>query len=187
MKTIFILAMTAALAACAGKVDEQAVDSGGITLPEWVTSPAIEDGIAATSCVKWSGDFDLDKKQAIANARQDLAQQIRIRVESMDETMKRNREGAGKADQGSVFTSVSRQTADQHLKGAVPQRVKPVKFDDAQRLCAQVAMKPEQTRELFDTLIRESKVQLSAKDEDLLFEEFKADQARQRMDEALSR
>lgn len=163
------------------------IDTGGISLPDWVLQPTIADGIAATSCVRWTGDFDLDRKASLASARQELAQQIQLRVQSMDETYLRKVEATAGDVRSNVFESVSRQLTDLALQGSVPERVQPVKFDDGQRLCTQVTMRPDATRALFQKLVAASGEQLTPQDEAVLFEEFKASQARARMDEALAR
>lgn len=182
IRMIITLMAAATLHGCASKVDD-----GGISLPDWVLNPTIEDGIAATSCVKWSGDLDLDKKASMASARQELAQQIQLRVQSMDELYQRKVEATAGAVRGNVFESVSRQVTDLELQGSVPEKVQPVKFDDEQRLCTQVTMRPDATRNLFNKLVAASGENLTPQDEAVLFEEFKASQARARMDEALTR
>ena len=182
IRLLATLITVVSLHGCASKIDD-----GGITLPDWVLNPTVENGIAATSCVKWSGDIDLDRKASLASARQELAQQIQLRVQSMDELYQRKVEATAGAVRGNVFESVSRQVTDMELKGSVPEKVQPVKFDDEQRLCTQVVMRPDATRELFSKLVAASGEAISAQDEALLFEEFKASQARARMDEALAR
>lgn len=183
------------LAGCASTPDEQAQENGDNTgdqaeshggLPEWVAMPGVKDGIAATSCVGWSGQFDVDRRQALANARQALAQQIQVRVESMDETYARRTTGGDEDVTSSVFESVSRQVTDQNLQGAIPQRVEPVTIADEKQLCAMIAMQPDKTRALFEQIVAASNAEVTARDKEVLYEEFKAEQARERLDEALA-
>lgn len=192
IRVIALCGSATLLAACAGTPDESASGDGQpsaeqhTSLPEWVSMPRVEDGIAASSCVSWSGYFDVDRRQALANARQELAQQIDIRVQGMDETYARRTRGGDEDVIGSVFETVSRQVTDQNLRGAIPQRIEAVTIGDEKQLCAMIAMQPDKTRELFEQIIDASGEEIAARDEEVLYEEFKADQARERMDEALA-
>jgi hypothetical protein len=168
------------LSACAGgDVKEQAPVSN---IPAWVLNPIIDDGLAATECVKWSGNMSIDKKQAVANARAGLVKQINIKVKAMDKTYARKTETQDKMVTSNVFESVSKQIAEQSLVGARPERVELVNIGDVQNLCAMVTLKPEKTQELLDSILAASEVTVSAQDKDILYEEFKSYKAHQELD-----
>lgn len=175
------LALAIALTGCASNGVDKAMN-----LPDWVANPTIEDGIASSTCVQSSGHFNIDRKQAIAEARQGLAQQIQTRVEAMDETYSNSTLTEDGTTAGGVFESVSRQVTNQNLSGAVPERVEMVNLGDTTQLCAMVAMRPDQTRALFDQLVEQSGAKLDAQDERVLFQQFKAEQARDRLDSQLN-
>jgi hypothetical protein len=177
------LALAVAVAGCASTSNTANPD---INPPDWVMNPTIEGGIAESTCVQSSGHFNIDRKQAIAEARQGLAQQIQSRVEAMDETYANRTTTEDGINAGGTFESVSRQVTEQNLSGAVPERVEMVKIGETTQLCAMVAMRPEQTRDLFNQLVAESGAELGAQDEKVLFQQFKAEQARKRLDSQLN-
>lgn len=168
------------LAACQPLSVERAA-----SVPDWVAAPQVKEGLAATSCVAYSGHFDIDKKQAIANARQELVQQISLRVKTLDETYARKTQAAGGAVAGGVFESVSRQVAEETLSGSVPEKVAVLTIAGKEQMCAMVTLQPERTRTLFAQLVSAAKVSLAAQDEAALYEEFKAFKAQERLDRAL--
>ncbi len=178
------LPVLAILAACNSQPE---APRGSFSLPAWIANPTIEDGIAASSCVRWSGHLDIDQRQVLAIARQQLAQQIDLRVKSMDETYARRTQAAGGDAVGGVFESVSRQVTEQNLHASIPERIETFSIAGEDNLCAMVTMRPEATRQLFEQLVQASGVSLGARDEAVLYEEFKAHQAQQRMDEELAR
>lgn len=178
------LVLAAAIAGCASNNPS---DTAAIALPSWISNPTIEDGIASSTCVRSSGHFNIDQKQAIAEARQGLAQQIQTRVRAMDETYQNNTLTEDGTTAGGVFESVSQQVTEQNLRGAVPERIEIIKIGDTLQTCAMVVMKPDQTKALFDKLVAQSGVTLSAQDERVLFQQFKAQQARDRLEAQFTR
>lgn len=177
------LAALIAVAGCASNTNDADLS---INPPEWVMNPSVEGGIAESTCVQSSGHFNIDRKQAIAEARQGLAQQIQSRVEAMDETYSNRTTTEDGTTAGGTFESVSRQVTEQNLSGAVPERVELVRIGDQTQLCAMVAMRPDQTRDLFNKLVAQSGAKLGAQDEQVLFQQFKAEQARKRLDSQLN-
>jgi len=178
------LAAAIALTGCASNSNTSDPD---INPPDWVLNPSIEDGIAEATCVQSSGHFNIDRKQAIAEARQGLAQQIQLRVESMDETYANRTTTEDGTTAGGTFESVSRQVTEQNLSGAIPERVEMVRMGETVQVCAMVAMRPDETRDLFNKLVAQSGVKLGAQDEKVLFQQFKAEQARKRLDSQLNK
>jgi len=151
-------------------------------IPTWVLIPVIENGIAATDCVVSSGNFSIDRKQAIANARVDLAQQIDTKVKAMDKTYARKTDTNSGPSVGGTFESVSKQLTDQSLNGARPIKVEHVEMEGKKHLCIMVALSPTFTEELFKNIIKRSGTNLNPNDEAVLREEFKAYKAQQEMD-----
>jgi len=154
------------------------------TIPSWVRMPIIDDGIAATDCVVDSGNFSIDRKQAVANARVDLAQQIDTNIKAMDKTFARRAETNQGISIGSTFESVSKQLTQRSLTGARPIKVENVVFNEKNHLCVMVALSPTFTEELFKNIIKTSGANIGPNDESVLREEFKAYKAQQEMDAA---
>lgn len=154
-------------------------------LPDWILNPHIEGGIGSAECVVYTHDMGLDKAEAVANARADLAKQIQVKVEAMDKTYKRKVRATGNTSSGGTFESVSRQVASQFLSGSRVIRMEQVMIDNKSNLCVLVALNPSLTKELFDALVDGSNQQVSPADRDMLYEEFRAAKAQEEMDKYL--
>ena len=172
-------------AGCSGTPEKEAESPDISGVPKWVTNPSYRDGIAATECIPKSSNFSLDRKEAVANARQSLAQQINLKVEAMDKTYQRRTRAEEKASTGSSFESVSRQVTQAELNGSRVVRTGYFDLGGQPSLCVMVAFGDSQMEEIFDGLIEASGREITAQDEELLYQEFKAQQAQQEMERAL--
>jgi|GEM_PF-1092347 len=155
-------------------------------IPEWVANPQVEQGIAATECVPASNNYSLDRKEAIANARQSLAQQIQTKVQAMDKTYQRQIEADDKTTTGSTFETVSKQLTEQTLKGSVPKKHAYEMLSEEKHMCVLLTMGGSQMKKFFDQLMKRSNANVSPQDEEILYQEFKAKQAQEEMKEELS-
>ncbi|HKJ70679.1 MAG TPA: LPP20 family lipoprotein [Gammaproteobacteria bacterium] len=184
---IAALAMGLLAAGCAstGGNKEEAKQPEIAGVPTWVTSPSYKDGLAATECVPASSSFSLDRKEAVANARQNLAQQLDLKVKAMDKTYQRRTRAEGEASTGSTFESVSRQVTQTQLNGSRVVKTGYVDLGGTKNLCVMVAFGDSQMKEIFDGLIEASDRKVSPQDEDILYQEFKAHKAQQEMDKEL--
>lgn len=154
--------------------------------PDWIMRPTVEGGIAATECVKDSGNLSLDRQIVVAKARAEIAKQIELRVAAMDKTYTRLAEEASEGVQGeaatsgssktlsTAFESVSKQVAEQTLGGLTPTRVEYVELNDARNLCAMVAVDRSQARQVYDTIVQASGRQLAPATSEALYREFTA-------------
>ncbi|MDY0132001.1 MAG: hypothetical protein RBR53_04960 [Desulforegulaceae bacterium] len=166
------------LSSCGGKKVEKA----GINLPDWVINPTIEGGIASTECVVYTGDISLDKAEATALGRADIAKQIDIKVKAMDKTYQSKVRTKDGVSAGGVFESVSKQIAQQQLKGARAIKMDLIEIDGKKQWCVMVALDPTLTERLFKEIVKESAVNLDPQDESVLYQEFKAYKAGQELD-----
>lgn len=171
------------LASCGSNDVKEEVSQPSVKIPSWVMMPIIDDGLASTECVRWSGNMSIDKKQATANARAGLSKQIDIKVKAMDKTYARKTETGDKMVTSNVFESVSKQVSEQSLVGSRPERVEIIEIAGEDNLCAMVTLKPEFTKNLFENLIKQSGAQVNAQDEAILFEEFKSYKAHQELEQ----
>lgn len=142
--------------------------------PEWVTSPAVEDGFAATDCERDSGRLSADRHVALAKARAGIARQFEQRVRAMDRAYAGLRDPATATQPGAdtPFALVSKSVAGQMLAGLPPTRVEYVEIDEVRQLCAMVALEPEQARQLFDRLVSASGEALDDATREKLHDEF---------------
>ena len=155
-------------------------------LPDWVTSPYIEGGIASTECVNYSGDMSMDKAQASALGRAELAKQLGIKVKAMDKSYKRRVKSAAGDTSGGTFESVSKQVAAQHLSGSAVRKANIVKVDGVSQFCAMVAIGPSTTQTLFKELVSQSGASVTPQDESALFEEFKSSKGQEALESETS-
>ncbi len=120
------LALSAALAvtftACGGeqpKPETPAVAPGLAGAPMWVLDPTVEGGIAAVgSAQKSPGGLQFQRTEALANARDELARTLSVKVNNM---IKNFAQSTGIGDQQTfekVTQQVSKQVASQTLSGS---------------------------------------------------------------------
>ena len=169
---------------CANGPAETSKTASGV--PSWVMNPMPSDpeGIADVSCVSDSGNLTVDRQAAVANARTALAQQVNMKVQAMAETYVNRTDAQGGTATGSQFEQVGRQISQQTLSGSRANKVDFVDINGKRQLCAVVELSLKQ-KELFDKIVKASGAKLQPDQEVALFEQFKAGQARERMDSAI--
>ena len=151
-------------------------------IPSWVLDPQVEEGIAVSECVLFSGNMSIDKQQALANARTSLAQRIETRVSAMDKSYRDKVEVASGVESGSTFSSVSKQVTQQTLVGTTPIKTDITKIAGKDNLCVLVAIGQESTRDMFEQLVTEADRPMNASQKDVLYAEFKAQRAEDQLD-----
>lgn len=176
--TIFFVA-SMGLVACGTSDKKESIDQ---ELPSWILNPVVENGISASDCTPWSGDMGADKAQVTALARAALVKQVKIRVKAMDKTYNRKIKTATGNTAGGTFESVSKQVADESLQGSQVIKIDRVVIDNIKNLCAQVAIDPNVTKNLFNTLITSSGKNLDPQSESVLYEEFKSYKAQEELE-----
>lgn len=184
-KKIHLLSLPAValLSACSSSEPTQQTVLGEI--PSWILNPQVEEGIAVSECVLWSGNMSIDKQQAIANARTSLAQRIETRVSALDKTYRDKVEVTSGVESGSTFSSVSKQVTQQTLTGTNPIKTDIVKIADKDNLCVLVAIGQASTKAIFDGLVNASERPMNAEQKDVLYQEFKAQRAELQLDQEL--
>jgi len=156
-------------------------------IPSWILNPEIDEGIAVSECVLFSGNMSIDKAQAKANARASLAQRIETRVSAMDKVYRDKIEVASGVESGSTFSSVSKQVTQRTLTGTSVLKTDIVELAGKDNLCVLLAIGQDSTKEIFDTLVNESNRPMSASQKDVLYAEFKAQRAEQQLDAELEK
>lgn len=184
-KAITIIITTALLTACA---NQDTINKGALAdIPNWILLPQIENGIAESACVMWSGDMAIDKDEASHVARDRLAKQIDIRAAGMTKAFADKTTTNAGLNTGSTFESVSRQIFDQTLKGSKPTKAGLFTIDTKKQLCVMVEVTPEKTKKLYNGIVAASGKQLSAEDDRVLFQQFKAWKAQSELVKALKK
>jgi hypothetical protein len=151
-------------------------------IPSWILNPEIEDGIAVSECVLFSGNISIDKQQAKANARASLAQRIETRVSAMDKVYRDKIEVASGVESGSTFSSVSKQVTQQTLTGTSVLKTDIIELAGKDNLCVLLGIGQSATKEIFEELVNKSNRSMSASQKDVLYAEFKAQRAEQQLD-----
>lgn len=172
-----VIALTTFLTAC-GSTPEIDPDD----IPEWVLNPAVDNGIAAATCVVWSGNLSIDKAQATSLSRTALAQQIETQVRALDKTYLDKVEVNSGSQAGSTFTSASKQLTEQSLNGSKVTRTEFADFDGKKHLCVMTALGDPETKALYEELLQKSGKQLNPQQKDVLYQEFKAQKAMDELD-----
>jgi len=190
-KLIIAAAMTTLLAAC-GSTDNQATpelktNSLTASIPQWVLNPIVEGGIAATDCVKFSGNLPVDKKMATANGRLALAQQLETRIEGLDKTYSNRTESNDDTTVGATFSSVSKQLTKKTLVGSRVIKSDIIDIAGKQHFCVLTTLSPSVTKHLFDAIVKESGRSINPQDEKFLYQEFKAHKAEQSLEKEIHR
>ncbi len=190
-KLIIVAAMTTLLAAC-GSTDNKAAselktNSLTASIPQWVLNPIVEDGIAATDCVKFSGNLSVDQKMATANGRLALAQQLETRIEGLDKTYSNRTDSNDDITVGATFSSVSKQLTKKTLIGSRAIKSDIVDIAGKQHFCVLTTLSPSSTKHLFDAIVKESGRSINPKDEKFLYQEFKAHKAEQSLEKEIHR
>ena len=184
-KLIFVAVLTTILGGCSStKVEENKLTNN---IPSWVLNPAVKDGIAASSCVKYSGNLSIDQKIATANGRLSLAQQIETRVEGLDKTFDNRTDSNSDVTTGSTFSSVSKQLTKQTLTGSRAIKSDILEIAGKQHFCVLTTLSPTVTKELFNAIVKSSKRDINPQDENFLYQEFKAHKAEQSLAEEIHR
>jgi len=185
-KIILTALITTVLSAC-GSTEKVQEPSPSTNIPSWVLNPVVEDGIAASACVKFSGHMSVDKKMATANSRLALAQQIDVRVEGLEKTYTSRVDANDETTVGSNFTSVSKQLTKQKLSGSRVIKSDIVKIAGKENFCVLTTLSPTATSELFAAIIKQSQRTINPKDEKFLYQEFKAHKAEENLDKAIKK
>jgi hypothetical protein len=184
---IILTAVIAGLLSACGSTEKAEEPSLSANIPSWVLNPVVEDGIAATDCVKFSGNMSVDKKMATANSRLALAQQIGIRVEGLDKTYSSRVDSNDDTTVGTNFSSVSKQLTKQKLTGSRVIKSDIIKIAGKEQFCVLTTLSPTATKELFDDIIKQSQRSVNPQDEKFLYQEFKAHKAEQNLDKEIKR
>jgi hypothetical protein len=178
--TIIVAGLATALVACGST--EKPQHEFNKNMPDWVLNPSFEGGLASATCVIASGNLNLDKNQATALGRVDLAQQINTRVKALDKTYTERIDVDNQAQVGNTFSSVSKQLTDQAIQGSRTKESSYAEFDQKKQLCVLTVLDPSATQSLFNNLVSASGRKLDPKDERVLYQEFKAHKAQKELE-----
>ncbi len=183
-KSVLITSICLLLSACAS---QDKINKGELAeIPDWILSPQIKEGIAESACVTWSGNLSIDKDEASHIARDRLARQIDVRAAGMSKAFANKTTTTEGMNTGTNFENVSRQIFDKTLKGSRPTKAGLFTIDNKKNFCVLVEITPEKTKALYNGIVSASGRQLSADDDRILFQQFKAWKAQENLDKVIS-
>jgi hypothetical protein len=137
--------------------------------------------------VKFSGNLSIDKKLATANSRLALAQQIETRIEGLEKTYSNRTDANDDTTVGTSFSSVSKQLTKQKLQGSRLIKSDIVNISGKDHFCVLTALEPNQTKSLFNDILKQSQRTINPADEKFLYQEFKAKKAENDLDQEIKK
>lgn len=143
-----------------------------IKIPQWVLNPTVESGLASSSCVTASNSFSIDRSQAAAQARAELASQIETRVSSLQEEYNTKISSLGNTNIESTINITTVQLTDQYLRGSKVVKVDYAQMDKVNNLCVMVTLSENKTKDLFSQLLKQAPIKLDPENETLLYLHF---------------
>ena len=187
LRRTLLTSMAVVIISGCNSTPEKDTSSAISNLPNWVLNPEVSDGIAATDCVKFSGNLSVDKKLATASSRLALAQQIETRVEGLEKNYSSRVESNEERTVGTNFSSVSKQLTKQKLQGSRVIKSDIINIAGKDHFCVLTAIEPLVTKSLFDDIIKQSNRSINPKDEKFLYQEFKAFKAEENLDKEIKK
>ncbi|OQY10829.1 MAG: hypothetical protein B6I28_00115 [Fusobacteriia bacterium 4572_132] len=147
--------------------------------PSWVMNPAVEDGIAAVGSAKMgAAGLSFARTEAMANARDELARQLEIKVNNMFKSYTSSVGVGGQDGVDKVATNVSKQVASKVLTNSkqIDMWISPEK-----EVYILVAIKKEDTV----APIKET-VNSTMQNDKALWQEFKSQKAQDELDASVN-
>ncbi len=149
----------------------------------------MEGGIAACKCNTAASmeEVTYARDESIADARSELARMLELRVENMVKRYRSRTVANTKRAIGSTFEDVAKQVARQYLKGSRPIAYKTFRAEGGKYMvCAVVALQPQVVKEMISAIAKEANLN-NPRDEDILYQEFKAYKAFQELEKETSK
>ncbi|MBE0471741.1 MAG: hypothetical protein IBX55_19800 [Methyloprofundus sp.] len=178
------IAASLALTGCAGtSTAPQAQES---TLPSWILSPEVQDGLAATSCVPASNRINSDTSRADLAARQQLATTMGAQIQSLTENYQRTIDtDEDGLSSGGNFEEVTRQIVDQKMVGSRRVRADYVTIEDRRQFCSMIAIGQASVTEMLASVAKAAGAEEDVFTSSQMREQFMSQKALNRLNEAL--
>jgi hypothetical protein len=164
----------------APKPQAQGCNLAGPNSPMWICIPEVEGGVAAVGSAEKSGaGLSFQRQEAIANARDELARQLSLKVKNMFKNFTQTT-GVGDAQTvDKVASNVSKQVASQTLNGS--KVINMYQANDG-RLFVMVAIKADSVK-----AATRAAAKSSLKNDKALWQQFQAKKAGAELDAAVDK
>lgn len=185
MKKILILLAILSLVAITGcSSSEKKPDAGHQTgelsnkFPAWVINPSYEDALAAVGSAKiGKAGMSFARQQAMANARDQLALSLEVKVNTMFKSYVNSVGLGGEDGVDAIATSVSKQVASQTIKGSVQKEMAVIDNELYVLVVVDNSVIKEEAIKAVNT---------SMESERALWQEFKAEQGQKELEAAVN-
>lgn len=116
--------------------------------------PEIENGLAATFCVRQSGNWSADKQRAVLEARGKIVGLIGQKIHALDQIYRKaERKDGSVTSSGKEFSFHSVMSSAAVLSQVRMERIENVVIQGDEKLCIMMVL--EGTEEIFEEMIRE--------------------------------
>lgn len=168
------LAALCTTAGCAGGGGNQAasIPYPDPVLPEWVSSPYVEGGMAQTECVPADAPMSVLKGKASTLARSALASELEARSKDLVVNVQKSSTTDGGAGFSEDFERVTKQIVDQSLTGSRAARNDYVTIAGEKQFCSMVVLSPADTQRMREQIFAQPGMDASASEEERLWREF---------------
>lgn len=175
------LAVSVALVGCASSPEQQQEAS----IPSWIITPEVQDGLAATGCVPASGRINSDSSRADLAARQQLATTMGTQIQSLTENYQRTIDTAEDGiEVGGNFEEITRQIVDQEMVGSRRVRAEYITMEDQRQFCSMVALGQESVTQMLQNVAEATGAEPEAFTTSQMREQFMSQQALNRLNQA---
>lgn len=185
MKKILILLAILSLVAITGCSSAEKKSDGGqqtsgelSKFPAWVINPSYEDALAAVGSAKiGKAGMSFARQQAMANARDQLALSVEVKVNTMFKSYVNSVGLGGEDGVDAIATSVSKQVASQTIRGSIQKEMAVIDNELYVLVVIDNSKLKEETIKTVNT---------SMENERALWQEFKADQGQKELEAAVN-
>jgi len=172
------------LAGCASGPQQGEASDAQSKLPSWVLVPEVEGSISEASCVSASGAFNVDRSEAIHFASEQLAAQLQRNIAFLAKGFQSKTRSSEGVNVGTDFNQTSRQLVEQSISGIKAVKTGIFEISGVDQVCVLVAISPAASQHVYSTLKEQSGAKLSADDDAVLYEQFRAYKADQALEQA---
>lgn len=173
------------LTACSANSEKGNPSDALENLPKWVVSPTSETGLADSACVEYSGSLNIDRSQAIVLASEQLAAQLQRKVSFLAKSFQSKTKTTEGLNVGANFTQTGQQLVQQTLVGSKAIETGVYEVSGKEQLCVLVELNEDKTKAFYANMKKASKANLSAQDDGVLYEQFRAYKADQELQKAI--
>lgn len=140
-------------------------------IPEWVLNPSSANGFAASNCVKYTGNFSVDRNHAVSLTRNALAQNMDLKANVLEKTYQKMDSASGETSTGTSFEQIAKQITSVSLQKSQIEKVKIVNIAGVPQVCSLVTIPKVESEKAFTNMVNSSGP-IDPSDKAALYKEF---------------